>query len=145
MTRLVRQTTHIVSSHPPTELALKDNAAVDLPGPRSQIQEDLEFLRAWKHAVTPVSGYFGGLEAVIAATDKDHLKPDMPVIRENLSLISTAEEAYLIALVSFVNTAHAERLVADSRSNQLIGHLAGRLSKEQRHAIAQLVVTYGGW
>lgn len=124
---------------------MKNHAAVDLSGPRIDSQQDLAFLRTWKHAVTPVSGYFGGLEVVLAATDKDQLKPDMPVIRENLSLVSTAEEAYLIALVSFFNTALAERLVADSRSNQLIGHLAGRLDKERRHAIAQLVETYCGW
>lgn len=124
---------------------MTNNAAVDASGPRIDSQEELAFLRAWKHAVAPVSGYFGGLPAVLAATDKDQLKPDMPAIREHLSLISTAEEAYLIALVSFFNTALAERLVAESRSNQLIGHMAGRLSKERRHAIAQLVETYCGW
>lgn len=108
---------------------------------REQLEHAQEhWFHAWRDAVALLPAFFGGIDVLLSAKSVEDLKPDMAAIRENLPLVSYADEAYLISLVSFVDAAAARRLSdASACYVGLLGPITSKLTKVQRVALAELI------
>lgn len=96
-------------------------------------------LEAWRAATLLAPQFFGGRDAILAATSRDEIQPDMAVIVENLNLVTFEEEAYLIALLSTCLETRAQRLVEQNLPLLTIDRLRARLGPARRAAIARLL------
>lgn len=96
-------------------------------------------LEAWRAATLLVPQYFGGRDAILEATSRDDIQPDMAAISENINLVAFEDEAYLIALLSSSLDTRAQRLVEQNLHLLTIGRLRAKLGPSRRAALARLL------
>jgi hypothetical protein len=96
-------------------------------------------LEAWRAATLLVPQYFGGRQAILAATSRDEIQPDIAAITESLNLVTFEDEAYLVALLSTSLDPRAQRLVEQNLPLLTIGRLRAKLGPQRRAAIARLL------
>lgn len=106
----------------------------------------LAFFRAWKRGVE-LAGHdlFGNgtRECLELAADKWDLRPNVTLIRETISAMSSGEKVFLAAMVSFYNADDGGVLLKRVGVNGLADF--GGLDLQRREVIADLLLHYSGW
>jgi len=105
-----------------------------------------EFFQAWKRGVA-IAGHTwfgnGTREGLSSASCIWDLRPRMADIDEHLDVMSRGERLFLAAMASFYN-AHDSVPLLKSCDFEGLADL-GRLDRQRRQVIADLVLNYHGW
>lgn len=104
------------------------------------------FFGAWKQAVQIAGPHlFGGgtATAVVTASSKWDLCPNVPLITTAIGVMSSGERVFLAALVSFYNAHDGGRLLKRVGVEGLAD--LGSLDLKRRRLIAALILSYEGW
>ncbi len=120
-----------------------DQIALDL---RHFEQAPAAFFKAWKRGAELVGPtYFGdGTQSNLEhAADKWDLRPDVPLIRRAIGVMSAGEKVFLAAMVSFYNTRTGGALLKRVGVQGLAD--LNNLDLERRQVIATLLLNYTGW
>lgn len=96
-------------------------------------------LEAWRAATLLVPQFFGGCDAILAATSREEIQPDFAALSDNLNLVTFEDEAYLIALLSSSLDPRAQRLVEAHLHLLTLGRLRAKLGPARRAALARLL------
>lgn len=100
-------------------------------------QDELYF-DALQSAALLAPEYFGGRAQLLAASCADQIKPEWLKLRDALPLMPEGQEAYLIALASYIHEPSAARLAGGTVS-LLPGRLARVMDQTQKRALARLL------
>lgn len=138
-------------------MSTQSSLTPDLPIPQEtfeQIARELShadnapaaFFKAWKRSVE-ITGYhlFGGKteDAFIAAQTRWDMCPDLALIDDAISVMSSGERVFLAALVSFYNADAGGKLFKRVGVKGLAD--LGVLDLNRRTLIAKLILNYHGW
>ena len=110
-----------------------------------------EFLQAWKHAVQ-LSGwvFFGdGTEiGLMAAADKNQLRPRWDVIEAGFHRLNRSEQFLLAHTLTFFNPdtgGWPNQKYVSQLSSPTIGEASAVMDFEGRAVLARLLISYEGW
>lgn len=106
------------------------------------------FFEAWKRGVELAGpNYFGStdyeLNHLVHATNKDHLRPILLRIADDLGVLSGGERLFLSAMVSFYDSREGGAMLKRCGFEGLSD--LGRLDLQRRQIVADLLLNYDGW
>jgi hypothetical protein len=114
--------------------------------PPGAYYDDQAFFKVWCQGVQ-LAGFrfFGdGSDAPGRIRSKEDLRPRYDDIAANLSVLSSGERAFLVALYSFFNSNTAAKWFQQIGVTGL-ADLSSSLDEPRRRVIANLLVSYAGW
>ncbi|MHA7212246.1 hypothetical protein ACX83E_00120 [Burkholderia pseudomallei] len=104
------------------------------------------FFEAWKHGVELAGVELfgrGTREVFDLAQTKWELCPNLLLITDAIGLMSSGERVFLAALVSFYDAREGGVLLRRVGVEGLSD--LGRLDRQRREILAELILHYGGW
>lgn len=103
------------------------------------------FLGYWKKAVLKAGQDYFGPKDCESATEIVDLQPKQDRIRDSIGVISSGEQKFMVAIVSFYDGAFAMELANKIKCDNSVAGLLCYLDDERKDIVSNLVKYYSGW